>query len=150
MSPSGKHFFSAQLRLAAAGRLPVDECPIGHELGEKATWLVVEPGAAHLAHDLHGGDVDSPAVEREVGVGLARELVELQRVSLHPACAVVLVGLLRDLPVVARPARGDDVDGEIEVVEVKNDRAKAVRFSTLSAICRELDCQPGDLLRYRG
>ncbi|MCY7373782.1 MAG: helix-turn-helix transcriptional regulator [Spirochaetaceae bacterium] len=31
---------------------------------------------------------------------------------------------------------------------LKNDRAKAVRFSTLSAICRELDCQPGDLLVY--
>ncbi len=33
---------------------------------------------------------------------------------------------------------------------LKNDRAKAVRFSTLSAICRELACQPGDLLRYDG
>lgn len=32
---------------------------------------------------------------------------------------------------------------------LKNGRAKAVRFSTLSAICRELGCQPGDLLRYR-
>lgn len=28
---------------------------------------------------------------------------------------------------------------------LKNDRAKAVRFSTLIAICQELDCQPGDL-----
>ena len=27
-------------------------------------------------------------------------------------------------------------------------KAKAVRFSTLSAICRELDCQPGDILEY--
>ena len=27
-------------------------------------------------------------------------------------------------------------------------KAKAVRFSTLEAICRELDCQPGDLLRW--
>jgi putative transcriptional regulator len=31
---------------------------------------------------------------------------------------------------------------------LKNGRAKAVRFSTLAAICRELDCQPGDILRY--
>jgi putative transcriptional regulator len=31
---------------------------------------------------------------------------------------------------------------------LKNDRARAVRFSTLSAICRELNCQPGDLLIY--
>ena len=31
---------------------------------------------------------------------------------------------------------------------LKNGRAKAVRFSTLAAICEVLDCQPGDLLRY--
>ena len=31
---------------------------------------------------------------------------------------------------------------------LKNNRAKAVRFSTLGAICRELDCQPGDVLGY--
>ena len=29
---------------------------------------------------------------------------------------------------------------------LKTGKAKAVRFSTLEAICRELDCQPGDLL----
>lgn len=31
---------------------------------------------------------------------------------------------------------------------LKTGKAKAVRFGTLEAICRELDCQPGDLLRY--
>lgn len=31
---------------------------------------------------------------------------------------------------------------------LKTSKAKAVRFSTLSAICRELDCQPGDILEY--
>lgn len=31
---------------------------------------------------------------------------------------------------------------------LKNNRAKAIRFSTLEAICRELDCQPGDILEY--
>ncbi|MBA2073369.1 helix-turn-helix domain-containing protein [Aeromonas veronii] len=31
---------------------------------------------------------------------------------------------------------------------LKNGHAKAVRFSTLEAICRELECQPGDLLGY--
>ncbi|GAA3297938.1 MULTISPECIES: helix-turn-helix domain-containing protein [Glutamicibacter] len=31
---------------------------------------------------------------------------------------------------------------------LKNGRAKAVRFSTLEALCRELDCQPGDLLVF--
>lgn len=33
---------------------------------------------------------------------------------------------------------------------LKNDRAKAIRFTTLSAICQELECQPGDLLTYDG
>ncbi|WP_026509642.1 MULTISPECIES: helix-turn-helix domain-containing protein [unclassified Butyrivibrio] len=31
---------------------------------------------------------------------------------------------------------------------LKNNKAKAVRFQTLEAICRELDCQPGDILEY--
>ena len=31
---------------------------------------------------------------------------------------------------------------------LKNNKAKAVRFSTLEALCRELDCQPGDVLEY--
>ncbi|MBR6963117.1 MAG: helix-turn-helix transcriptional regulator [Prevotella sp.] len=32
---------------------------------------------------------------------------------------------------------------------LKTGKARAVRFSTLEAICRELGCQPGDLLEYR-
>lgn len=32
---------------------------------------------------------------------------------------------------------------------LKTGKAKAVRFSTLEAICKVLDCQPGDLLEYR-
>jgi len=31
---------------------------------------------------------------------------------------------------------------------LKTNKARAMRFSTLEAICRELDCQPGDLLEY--
>ena len=31
---------------------------------------------------------------------------------------------------------------------LKNNKAKAVRLQTLDAICRELDCQPGDILEY--
>ncbi len=31
---------------------------------------------------------------------------------------------------------------------LKNGKAKAVRFSTLEAICKALDCQPGDILEY--
>ena len=32
---------------------------------------------------------------------------------------------------------------------LKTGKAKAIRFSTLEAICRELECQPGDILEYR-
>ncbi|HEU0256691.1 MAG TPA: helix-turn-helix transcriptional regulator [Microbacteriaceae bacterium] len=35
------------------------------------------------------------------------------------------------------------------VAVLKNGRAKAVRFTTLDAICRVLQCQPGDLLRWQ-
>jgi len=31
---------------------------------------------------------------------------------------------------------------------LKNNRARAIRFSTLEALCRELNCTPGDLLQY--
>lgn len=31
---------------------------------------------------------------------------------------------------------------------LKNGKAKAIRFSTLDAICKALDCQPGDILEY--
>lgn len=32
---------------------------------------------------------------------------------------------------------------------LKTGKAKAIRFSTLDAICKELDCQPADILEYR-
>ena len=32
---------------------------------------------------------------------------------------------------------------------LKTNKAKAIRFSTLDAICKALDCQPGDILEYR-
>lgn len=32
---------------------------------------------------------------------------------------------------------------------LKNNKAKAIRFSTLEAICRELNCQPGDIFEYK-
>jgi putative transcriptional regulator len=31
---------------------------------------------------------------------------------------------------------------------LKNDKAKAIRFSTLEALCRELECQPGDIVEF--
>ena len=34
------------------------------------------------------------------------------------------------------------------LAELKNGRAKAVRFATLEALCEVLECQPGDLLRW--
>ena len=37
----------------------------------------------------------------------------------------------------------------IGITPLKNNKAKAVRFSTLEALCKALDCQPADLLEYR-
>ena len=46
-----------------------------------------------------------------------------------------------------------ELAGKIEITPanlsvLKNNRAKAIRFSSLEAICRELECQPGDILEY--
>ena len=32
---------------------------------------------------------------------------------------------------------------------LKNNKAKAIRFSTLDALCKALDCQPGDIIEYK-
>lgn len=37
----------------------------------------------------------------------------------------------------------------VNLSNLKTGKVKAVRFSTLEAICDELDCQPGDILEYR-
>ncbi len=52
-----------------------------------------------------------------------------------------------------RKVRSNDLAAKIELTEanlsiLKTGKAKAIRFSTLEALCRELDCQPGDLLVY--
>ena len=46
-----------------------------------------------------------------------------------------------------------ELAGEIDITLanlsiLKNNKAKAVRFTTLAAICRALDCQPGDILEF--
>ena len=42
-----------------------------------------------------------------------------------------------------------EVDNTLANLSIlKNNKAKAVRLSTLNAICRALDCQPGDILQY--
>ncbi|WP_125706133.1 helix-turn-helix domain-containing protein [Lacticaseibacillus daqingensis] len=52
-----------------------------------------------------------------------------------------------------RKVKGVDLAAAIGITEanlsiLKNERAKAIRFSTLAALCQALDCQPGDLLAY--
>lgn len=37
---------------------------------------------------------------------------------------------------------------EVNLSRIKTGKVSAMRFSTLEALCRELDCQPGDLLEY--
>ena len=44
-------------------------------------------------------------------------------------------------------ARRKMTSGQLATI-LKTGKAKAIRFSTLEAICKALDCQPGDLLRW--
>ena len=46
-----------------------------------------------------------------------------------------------------------ELAGEVDITLanlsiLKNNKAKAIRFSTLEAVCKALDCQPGDILEY--
>ena len=46
-----------------------------------------------------------------------------------------------------------ELAGEVDITLanlsiLKNNKAKAIRFSTLEAICRALNCQPGDIIQY--
>ena len=52
-----------------------------------------------------------------------------------------------------RGLRGKDLAAQIGLTEanlskLKTGKVRAIRFSTLEALCRALDCQPGDLLAY--
>ena len=58
-----------------------------------------------------------------------------------------------DLMLVKRGVRLTELSRAIDITLpnlsiLKTNKARAIRFSTLDAICRELDCQPGDLLEY--
>ncbi|BCS97555.1 transcriptional regulator [Desulfoluna limicola] len=59
-----------------------------------------------------------------------------------------------DVMLAKRKMRSNELARRIGITEqnlsiLKNGRAKAVRLSTLEAICRHLECQPGDILEYR-
>ena len=59
-----------------------------------------------------------------------------------------------DVMLACRKVRGKQLAAAIGITAqnlsiLKTGRARALRFSTLEAICRELRCQPGDLLEYR-
>ncbi len=58
-----------------------------------------------------------------------------------------------DVMLVRRKMSAGELAGRIGLTPanlsiLKNNKARAVRFSTLEALCRELQCQPGDLLEY--
>jgi putative transcriptional regulator len=59
-----------------------------------------------------------------------------------------------DVLLAKRKKRSKELAEEIGITEqnlsiLKTGKAKALRLSTLEAICKALDCQPGDLLEYR-
>lgn len=59
-----------------------------------------------------------------------------------------------DVMMAIRKIRSKDLAEQLGITEanlsiLKTGKAKAVRFSTLEALCKILDCQPGDLLEFR-
>lgn len=53
-----------------------------------------------------------------------------------------------------RKMRLNELAERVDITEanlsiLKNDKAKAIRFSTLEALCKVLNCQPGDLLEFK-
>lgn len=58
-----------------------------------------------------------------------------------------------DVMMAKRKISGGDLADRVGITQanlsiLKTGKAKAIRFSTLLALCRELDCQPGDLLEF--
>ncbi|HEV2506458.1 MAG TPA: helix-turn-helix transcriptional regulator [Mesorhizobium sp.] len=59
-----------------------------------------------------------------------------------------------DVMLARRKVRSKELASKVGITEqnlslLKSGKVKGVRFSTLSRICAELDCQPGDLLEYQ-
>ena len=60
-----------------------------------------------------------------------------------------------DVMLARRKMRSKELAAAVGITEqnlslLKSGKVKGVRFSTLDKICRHLDCQPGDLLEFRG
>jgi len=65
---------------------------------------------------------------------------------------MIIVNL--DVVLAQRKMRLNDLADGVEITPqnlsiLKTGKARAIRFSTLEAICKHLDCQPGDILEYR-
>ncbi|MEQ8337756.1 MAG: helix-turn-helix transcriptional regulator [Cyclobacteriaceae bacterium] len=59
-----------------------------------------------------------------------------------------------DVMMAKRKVRSKDLADQLGITEanlsiLKTGKAKAIRFTTMEAICKALDCQPGDLLEFR-
>ena len=59
-----------------------------------------------------------------------------------------------DVMMALRGVRGTELADRVGLTQanlskLKTGRVKAIRFSTLEALCRELECQPGDLLEFK-
>ena len=58
-----------------------------------------------------------------------------------------------DVMLAKRKMRSNELDEKVGITTaklsiLKTGKAKAIRFSTLEAICKELDCQPGDIMEF--
>ena len=69
-------------------------------------------------------------------------------------CKKMAIIINLDVMLAKRKIKSNELAQRIGITEqnisiLKTSKAKAIRFTTLNAICRELDCQPGDILEYQ-
>jgi len=73
----------------------------------------------------------------------------------HTRCKKVMTIIINlDVMLATRKMKSNELAQRIGITEqnisiLKTGKAKAIRLTTLDAICKELECQPGDILEYR-
>ena len=145
--------YTALQNVMLAGELLAKERPeyqankkaIHAELEQQARELLAQMGlserAGHYPHQLSGGQQQRVAIARALAMHPKAILFDEPTSALDPEMIGEVLDVMTEL--------AKEVDITLANLSIlKNNKAKAVRFSTLESICKALDCQPGDILIY--
>ena len=86
--------------------------------------------------------------------GIREGYTDEERAGSHDLKEGIMIIVNLDVMMAKRKMSSGELAQRIGITQanlsiLKNQKAKAVRFETLDAICRNLDCQPGDILEFR-